>query len=71
MMPGKNGMEVLEEIKKDPTTADIPVFMLTVLDDDDIRDKAFDLGVNNYLVKSSVVPPEVIKLMKEELYGEK
>ncbi|OIP22401.1 response regulator [bacterium CG_4_10_14_0_2_um_filter_33_32] len=71
MMPGKNGMEVLEEIKKDPTTADIPVFMLTVLDDDDIRDKAFDLGAKYYLVKSSVVPPEVIKLMKEELYGEK
>jgi len=67
MMPKKDGLEVLREVKKDPSISDIPVFMLTVLEDNEIRDKAFDAGAKYYLVKSEVVPPEVIKLIRQEL----
>jgi len=67
MMPDKNGLDVLEEIKKHPSTADIPIFMLTVLSDDEVRDKAFDLGAKYYLVKSDTVPAEVVKLIRAEL----
>ena len=32
-MPGLNGWDVLAALKSDPVTADIPVVMLSVLDD--------------------------------------
>ena len=67
MMPKKNGLEVLEQIKKDPAVADIPVVMLTVLGDEGIRNNAFNLGAKYYLVKSDVVPLEVVKLIRQEL----
>ncbi len=51
-MPGINGFQVLERLKMDETTSHIPVVMLTtsVLRRD--RDKAFDLGAVDYVVKS-------------------
>ena len=51
-MPGINGFQVLERLKMDKTTSTIPVVMLTtsVLRRD--RDKAFDLGAVDYVVKS-------------------
>lgn len=68
MMPGKDGMEILKEIKQDPKVSYIPVVMLTVLSDEDIMQKAFDYGAKYYLVKSRVVPPEVVETIKKELY---
>jgi len=51
-MPGLNGFQVLERLKIDKTTSNIPVVMLTtsVLRRD--RDKAFDLGAVDYVIKS-------------------
>lgn len=67
MMPKMSGLNVLEEMKKNPSTKDIPVVMLTVLSDDEARNKAFDLGAKYYLVKSEVVPLEVVKAIRNEL----
>jgi DNA-binding response OmpR family regulator len=51
-MPGLNGFQVLEKLKTDKTISHIPVVMLTtsVLRQD--RDKAFDLGAVDYVIKS-------------------
>jgi len=51
-MPGLNGFQVLERLKIDKATSHIPVVMLTtsVLRRD--RDKAFDLGAVDYVIKS-------------------
>jgi DNA-binding response OmpR family regulator len=51
-MPGLNGFQVLERLKIDKSTSSIPVVMLTtsVLRQD--RNKAFDLGAVDYVVKS-------------------
>jgi len=51
-MPGLNGFQVLERLKIDKSTSHIPVVMLTtsVLRQD--RNKAFDLGAVDYVVKS-------------------
>jgi DNA-binding response OmpR family regulator len=51
-MPGLNGFQVLERLKIDKTTLHIPVVMLTtsVLRQD--RNKAFDLGAVDYVIKS-------------------
>ena len=48
MMPGMDGWAVLTVLKADPLTADIPVVMLTVVDD---KNLAFALGATDYLIK--------------------
>jgi CheY-like chemotaxis protein len=48
VMPGMDGWAVLSALKADPDLADIPVIMLTMMDD---RNKGFQLGAVDYLVK--------------------
>ena len=52
-MPGADGHQVLQAVKADPDLADIPVVMLTGLDDDDQRLRAFGAGAAGYVVKPS------------------
>jgi signal transduction histidine kinase/DNA-binding response OmpR family regulator len=48
LMPGQDGWSVLSALKADPELADIPVVMLTLLDD---RNLGTALGAADYLVK--------------------
>src|SRR5581483_10814365 len=48
MMPGMDGWAVLTVLKADPSTADIPVVMTTVVDD---KNLGFTLGATDYLIK--------------------
>jgi PAS domain S-box-containing protein len=48
VMPGMDGWAVLAGLKADPDTADLPVVMLTMVDD---RNKGFRLGAADYLMK--------------------
>ncbi len=50
-LPKVNGLEVLQQIKDNPETKSLPVVMITSSKEDpDIR-KAYELGVNSYVVK--------------------
>lgn len=70
MMPKLNGLQVLERLKADPTTAKTPVIILTNLGgtQDDIE-RGLELGAVAYLVKSAYRPDEVIAKVKEILEG--
>ncbi len=48
MMPGMDGWAVLQQLKADPETQDIPVIMLTMVDDKNI---GFALGATEYMTK--------------------
>ena len=48
MMPGTDGWAVLTQLKGDAATADIPVIMLTIVDD---RNMGYTLGAADYLTK--------------------
>ncbi|HAB18214.1 MAG TPA: response regulator [Verrucomicrobiota bacterium] len=48
MMPGLDGWAVLTRLKADPQTVDIPVIMMTVVDD---KNLGFALGAADYLIK--------------------
>ena len=48
MMPHKDGWEVLNELKADPTTRHIPIIVLSIVDN---RELGFSLGAFDYLVK--------------------
>lgn len=50
-MPKKNGIEVLEDIKK--KNIDVKVLILTVHDEIEYLLKAVDIGVNGYILKDS------------------
>ena len=61
MMPKINGLDVLEKMKKNSVTKDIPVLILTVLIQDQTRVKGLMSGADDYLIKSETMPGEVIK----------
>ncbi len=48
LLPDMNGWDVLSVLKNDPDLADIPVIMLTILDE---KHHGFQLGVTDYLLK--------------------
>ncbi len=48
LMPGMDGWAVLTALKADPDLADIPVIMLTIVDD---KDMGYALGAADYLTK--------------------
>ena len=67
ILPKKDGFEVLRELKKDATTKDIPVIILTNLEGGVDVEKALSLGATTYLVKANYELEEVAKKIKETL----
>ena len=51
MMPGMNGLEVLEEIRRTRNATDLPVVMATARDESQDIVKALGLGANDYVTK--------------------
>ena len=60
MLPKKDGIAVLAELKKDPNVNTKPIILLTNLGNDDIVDRCLQLGASSYLVKSNVDPQEIL-----------
>ena len=52
-MPGMNGFEVLEWIRKDPRCSRLMVHVMSASSRDLDIQKAYDLGANSYIVKPS------------------
>jgi sigma-B regulation protein RsbU (phosphoserine phosphatase) len=53
IMPGIDGFETLRRLKAEASTSRSSVIMLTSLDDQDSKLKAFDYGAVDYIVKSA------------------
>lgn len=64
ILPQLDGFSVLEEIKKDETTKNIPVVMLTNLGTDEDKEKGQKLGAVDYLVKASLTPGQISEKIK-------
>ena len=67
MLPGMNGLKVLEVLKKDPKTKKIPVLMLTNLGETAIVDEATKLGAESFMVKADFSPEQVIEEVEKYL----
>lgn len=50
-MPGINGIEFIRSIRRHPETADLPVLMITAIEDPAIRLAALDAGANDFITK--------------------
>lgn len=67
MVPKKDGFAILEEIKKNPDTANIPVLVLSNLGGKIDQDRAIMLGANEYMIKVNHSMQEVIDRAKNYL----
>ena len=70
-MPGTDGREVLEEIKKDPHLRTIPVVVLTTSADPHDIDACYAIGANSYIQKPVGIDGfmKAIQLLKEYWFG--
>jgi diguanylate cyclase (GGDEF)-like protein len=50
-MPRLDGLQALERIRSDPTTAEVPVIFVSARGDDSVKARALDLGAVDYLQK--------------------
>ncbi|MCS7214547.1 MAG: response regulator [Thermodesulfovibrio sp.] len=50
-MPYMDGIELIKQVRTNPDISNIPIVMITTEADEDEKRKAFDAGVDDYLVK--------------------
>jgi DNA-binding response OmpR family regulator len=67
MMPKVSGFDVLDILRNTPETANLKIIMLTALSQESDKQRAKELGVDDYLVKSQVVITDVIAKIKQHL----
>jgi response regulator RpfG family c-di-GMP phosphodiesterase len=68
-MPGMDGYEAIEILKKNPETQDIPVIFLTAKTESEEELKSFELGATDYIVKP-IVPLLLLKRIEVHLLAE-
>lgn len=64
-LPKKGGLSVLEVLKSQPHTKDIPVIILTAYPREEYKDKGTRNGAVMFLSKSETMPGEVVEKVKE------
>jgi len=65
ILPGKDGFLVLEELKENPITKEIPVVILSNLGQKDDIQRGRALGAVDYLVKADESLVDLVKKMKK------
>lgn len=67
MLPGKSGFDILEELRGDAATADLPVLMLTARGQSRDREMAEKAGVSRFMTKP-FSNTEVLTAVRDLLY---
>ena len=67
MMPKISGFDVLDILRNTPETTNIRMIMLTALSQPKDKERAEQLGVDDYLVKSQVVIGDVVERVRYHL----
>jgi len=66
MLPGKNGLEILAELRKMESLKDIPVIVFSNKDSSKDREQADSLGVNAFLVKAMTDLNDLMSLILKQ-----
>jgi len=66
MMPEMDGYQVLEQLRRDPATRDIPVIFLTALSETEEEEHGLELGAADYITKP-IRPAVVLARVRTQL----
>ena len=64
LLPDKNGLDLLAEIRQDMKFANLPVLLLTTLPEEVAFDKGKALNVFGYMVKDQITPETLSQRVK-------
>lgn len=67
LIPVKSGFEILEEIQKDPALHGLKIIVLTNLGQDFEIERAKQLGVTDYIIKTDKTITEIVEIVKRHL----
>jgi DNA-binding response OmpR family regulator len=67
LMPKQNGIETLKSLRKEEWGKDVPVIIMTVLDDMDKLSEALEAGATEYLVKTDMSLSTIVEKVKIRL----
>ena len=70
VLPKKDGYQVLEEIRNDEQIKDVQVFVLSNLGQNGEIEQGKNKGADDYFVKASLTPTQLVEKVKERLKGE-
>ena len=68
MLPGRDGISILKELRASPGTEDIPVVMLTAQSDDGSTWEGWRAGASYYMTKP-FDPDELIRVIRKMISG--
>jgi len=66
ILPDMNGMDILSQIRKQPATKAISVFILTNQDESEAK-PADNAKPDKFIVKANITPTQLLELIKEQL----
>src|SRR5262249_42868954 len=66
-MPVMDGFELLHNIKKDPTLADIPVIIVSSLEEPEEKARGMGLGAEAYIVKRKFDQRDLLETLRQIL----
>lgn len=67
VMPERDGFSFLQALASEKLAPNVALIALTNQAGDGEKKKAEDLGVSRYIVKASMIPSEVVKVVEEEI----
>ena len=67
LMPGMDGIEVLEKLKANPATKNTPAIIVTNLDKHEMVEKAMKLGALDFIVKSKIPLRDMMSRIENHL----
>lgn len=67
IMPGENGLEILQKMRADDSGQALKILMLTNMRDEETVKKGLDLGANGYLIKATLTPGQVVNEVNRTL----
>ena len=60
MLPGKDGLKILKEIRENTENKKGPIIALTNLNSENIIQEVFGSGADGYLIKSEITPDKIV-----------
>ena len=67
ILAGKDGFQVLKELKRDGATSNIPVIILSNVGQKEDMEKGLALGAEDYLIKAEFTPAEIVEKIQKVL----